>query len=385
MSADSFEAAPSTASETVPPSAASFSAGAMPEPSRQFDCGQCAMPVPVSASRRISSSSICTRCASQTSVRGSRGRRAMHRPLAVGRQAEVDVGRGFREMAVEAQAHTARFRGDHSWLLRFERPRRRGRCEGDAAHAGGRRIVIALRAGLDRFDHMVERLGGRRNEVGRIEHARLGGAAAAEHEADTELFGHLEDHVARDRSDSCRHRDNGGRPPSWFRTAAARRGRCAPPYATPPRRSCANRNTAPHAARRAAGVDAGAHALEHALEQMMMGRDEARIDHAAGRVDHLLAGLAFERANRRDAPVGDADRAGGADRIARKPGENSLRALDQRRGHVSAATSLSCHWPSASLDKPIITANRPTPASVMRKSAANMRGMSSWKPDCRIS
>ena len=35
--------------------------------SRQFDCGQCAMPVPVSASSRISSSSTCTRCASQTS------------------------------------------------------------------------------------------------------------------------------------------------------------------------------------------------------------------------------------------------------------------------------------------------------------------------------
>jgi hypothetical protein len=57
MSADSFDAAPSTASDTAPPSAASLSAGAMPEPRRQFDCGQCAMPVPVSASRRISSSS----------------------------------------------------------------------------------------------------------------------------------------------------------------------------------------------------------------------------------------------------------------------------------------------------------------------------------------
>ena len=49
MSADSFDAAPSTASDTAPPSAASLSAGAMPEPRRQFDCGQCAMPVPVSA------------------------------------------------------------------------------------------------------------------------------------------------------------------------------------------------------------------------------------------------------------------------------------------------------------------------------------------------
>ena len=45
-------------------------------------------------------------------------------------------------------------------------------------------------------------------------------------------------------------------------------------------------------------VDAGPHALEHALEEVVVGGDEARIDHAAGRVDHPLAGLAFERADR---------------------------------------------------------------------------------------
>src|SRR6185369_2071667 len=39
MSAASFDAAPSTPSDTAPPSAARASAGATPEPSRQFDCG----------------------------------------------------------------------------------------------------------------------------------------------------------------------------------------------------------------------------------------------------------------------------------------------------------------------------------------------------------
>src|SRR3984957_20070457 len=67
MSAASFEAAPSTPSETAPPSRASASAGAMPEPRRQLDCGQCAMPVPVLARTRTSSSSRCTRCANHTS------------------------------------------------------------------------------------------------------------------------------------------------------------------------------------------------------------------------------------------------------------------------------------------------------------------------------
>jgi hypothetical protein len=76
---------------------------------------------------------------------------------------------------------------------------------------------------------------------------------------------------------------------------------------------------------------------------MMVGGDEAWIDHAAGCIDHLLAGLALERTDRRNAAVDDADRAGGAHGLAGKPGEDSLSALNQGRGHVSAPTSLSCH------------------------------------------
>ena len=74
---------------------------------------------------------------------------------------------------------------------------RRGGRESDATQAAGRGIVIALRAGLDRRDHPVERLGRRRRGVGGIDDAPFGGAAAAEHEAQPELVRHIEDHMRR--------------------------------------------------------------------------------------------------------------------------------------------------------------------------------------------
>ncbi len=66
-SAASFEAAPSTPIDTGAPARASSGTGATPLPSRQFDAGQCAMPVPVSPTSRISDSDTCTMCANQTS------------------------------------------------------------------------------------------------------------------------------------------------------------------------------------------------------------------------------------------------------------------------------------------------------------------------------
>src|SRR6516225_8236767 len=45
---------------------------------------------------------------------------------------------------------------------------------------------------------------------------------------------------------------------------------------------------------------------------------------------------------------------------------------------ASLSTTLSCHAPSASFDRPTITRNRAMPAAVIRNSAANMRGISSW-------
>src|SRR5262249_1496634 len=64
---------------------------------------------------------------------------------------------------------------------------------------------------------------------------------------------------------------------------------------------------------------------------------------------------------------------GGTHRVAGKSGKDSLRALDEHGGHASVPTSLSCQAPSANLDSPTMMMNRPTPASVISKSAANMR------------
>src|SRR5258708_39904292 len=55
--------------------------------------------------------------------------------------------------------------------------------------------MIALRAGFDRFDHLVEGFGRRWDDIQRIEPARLGRAAAAENETYTEFFRHLENHM----------------------------------------------------------------------------------------------------------------------------------------------------------------------------------------------
>ena len=63
----SFEAAPSTPSPTGAPAASSAGTGAMPAPSRPFDVGQCATPVPVAPIRCASAPSRWTQCASQTS------------------------------------------------------------------------------------------------------------------------------------------------------------------------------------------------------------------------------------------------------------------------------------------------------------------------------
>lgn len=63
----SFAPAPSTTIETVPPKACSASAGAMPEPSRAFACGQWAKVMPVCASIKTSAGSQPKRWANQTS------------------------------------------------------------------------------------------------------------------------------------------------------------------------------------------------------------------------------------------------------------------------------------------------------------------------------
>src|SRR6266851_5394570 len=116
-----------------------------------------------------------------------------------------------------------------------------------------------------------------------------------------------------------------------------------------------------------------------------MGRYQPGINHTARCVDQLLARLGIKLADLRNSPFDNANCAARPHRRAGETGENSLGALDQEGGHESAPTSLSCHAPSATLERATISVNRPTPASVMSNMAANMRGMSSAKPACMIS
>ncbi len=81
-------------------------------------------------------------------------------------------------------------------------------------------------------------------------------------------------------------------------------------------------------------VDAGAHALEDALEQVVMRGYQPRIDDAARGVDGPLAGIRGEVADRGNAPVADADCPSGAHRVAGQAGENPVCVADQQRGHA---------------------------------------------------
>ena len=63
----SLEAEPSTPSPTFTPASRIARTGAMPEPSRQLEHGQCATPVPERANRSISPASSFTQCACHTS------------------------------------------------------------------------------------------------------------------------------------------------------------------------------------------------------------------------------------------------------------------------------------------------------------------------------
>ncbi len=64
---ESLLAEPSTPRPTFTPAAMYFLMGAMPEPSRMLEQGQCAAPQPALANFRISSSSTWIACANQTS------------------------------------------------------------------------------------------------------------------------------------------------------------------------------------------------------------------------------------------------------------------------------------------------------------------------------
>ena len=129
-------------------------------------------------------------------------------------------------------------------------------------------------------------------------------------------------------------------------------------------------------------IDAGRHALQQRLEQVVVGVDPARVDHAVGGVEHPFARLGAQAAAHLvdQAVVADAQVAGGAARavVRRAAGEHGRGIADQHQ-----FISLSCQR-SAHFDSAAIAVNSTMPVSVIRNSAANSRGMFSWKPDCRI-
>src|ERR1700689_804485 len=103
---------------------------------------------------------------------------------------------------------------------------------------------------------------------------------------------------------------------------------------------------------------------------MMMGRDQAGIDHAATSIEPDFAGLWLERADLDNHAVLDPDLPRGAHRCTGKAGEDPGGVIDQHRAHVSVLVSLSCQFDKASCDSITIAPNSTTPVNVIRKRAA---------------
>src|SRR5882757_227541 len=243
----------------------------------------------------------------------------------------------------------------------------------------------SLSAGFNRLKHVVERLDGHRNELVGIEVTSLGGAATAEYQTNSKTARDLEDHLRGIEPEAiaekimvvgngCRSRqqhfgqpDTGGDGQRLFIDLRPKRiGHRAKPAGE-------------------GKVDAGPHALQDALEQVMMGRYQAGIDDASPRIQPALIRLGLQRSEFNDHAIANADRTAGPHRSAWSPAENPGCILDQQGGHVSAPISLSCQFDNASLDRRTIAANNPTPVSVIKNSAANMRGISSVNPASKIS
>ena len=110
----------------------------------------------------------------------------------------------------------------------------------------------------------------------------------------------------------------------------------------------------------------------------MVRADEARGHHAARGVEHGVTRRSGDRADLGDAPIRDADIAAGALQRARAAGQDADRAADHGGAQCSSPPA-PCQR-SASRLSPAIASAIATPASVIRNSAANIRGTSSWKP-----
>ncbi len=165
------------------PASSSARTGAMPEPSRPLEVGQCATPVPVAANRPTASSDRCTQCASHTSDPEPAEVLGVLR----GRAAEGAGRQNASSSRVSARwvcSRTLRARAS-SALSRISsaghRERRAGR-ERDAGHRVRRRVVPAVdrvgAGGEDRVVILDDRV--RRQPAGRLAevHRPAGGVEA---------------------------------------------------------------------------------------------------------------------------------------------------------------------------------------------------------------
>src|SRR6266487_1567738 len=243
----------------------------------------------------------------------------------------------------------------------------------------------SLCAGFNRLEHIVERLDGHRNQLVGVEVPSLGGTATAEYQTNSQTARDLEDYLRGIEPETIAEEivviRNGGRPGQQHlgKPDTGGDGQRLLVDLRPERIG--------HRAKPAGEgeVDAAPHALQDALEQVMMGRYQAGIEDAAPRIEPALGrgGLQFTDFN--DHAIANADRTAGPHRGTGTPAENPGRILDQQGGHVSAPISLSCQFDNASLDRRTIAPNNPTPVSVIRNSAANMRGISIVNPASKIS
>lgn len=237
----------------------------------------------------------------------------------------VLVADGLGEMGMQADAHLARGLGEADQFLGRDRIRRRGRRHDHAAHGVGRGIVEARHVFFDAGEELLVALGLERLGQALLEVAGLGLAAAAEHEAQAELVGLVEEdgaavegHVgvvdvvvvgdgARARAHEFDQADARGEPEHVSVHVLA---------------EAVGRGGEPGGERQ---VDAGGGVLEQALEEMVVGVDPGRIDDAAAAVDDLFARLGLELADLGDQAVDDADvGAGMTALLLGEPGENRM-------------------------------------------------------------
>ena len=252
----------------------------------------------------------------------------------------------LRPMAVQANAEAACLACHRPQLLGLAAPVRRRDGAGDTAHRHRTGVVITMHVALNRGEKGVERLRHHlRWRVGVNTGARLGLPATAQHHAHTEFFGFVKHRSRRiewhagpvvilmigNRGAAGQQQlddaDARGQAQRLFRikVAAIRHRHCAEPG-------------------HQREIDAGRDALDQTLEQMMVGIDPARIDHAAGGVNHALARQGGKPADRRDHTAAHADVAGArrqAHRSAGQPGERMRRTAHHQIVHCTLPRCLS--------------------------------------------